>query len=176
MRHATQSQRLSRPSAHRQALVHGLVKGLMVHGQVRTTLARAKQAQRLADRLVTLGKEGSLHSRRQAYRVLQDRSLVKQLFGDIAPRFIDLPGGYTRVLKLSFRRGDGAQEAVLALSRLPAAQPAMPSGKAAPAEPKPTGGPSTPEAEKTEHTKKPKGFFEGLRGLWTRKKKGSAAS
>jgi len=175
MRHATQSQRLGRPTDHRQADVHNLVKSLLAHGQIETTFARAKVAQRLADRLVTLGKEGSLHARRRAFRVLQNRTLVRQLFVDIAPRFVDVSGGYTRVVRLSIRRGDGAQKAVLALSRLPATRatkPAEPKGKA------PQPAPSAPERPKPKQpaeTEKPKGFFEGLRGLWPRKKKGSAA-
>jgi len=174
MRHAQRTQRLSRPSAHRNALVNSLVKGLLAHGEIHTTLARAKEAQRQADRLITLGKEGSIHSRRQAFRVLQDRTLVKQLFGDIAPRFVDVRGGYTRVLRLSLRRGDGAQKALLAFSRQPAMQPATPEGaKPAPA---PKGStPQRPQPKKAEEPKKPKGFLEGLRSLWPRKK-GSGAS
>lgn len=176
MRHAKQNQRLSLPSEHRDAVLHLLVRNLVVHGQIRTTYARAKAAQRLADRLVTLGKNGSVHSRRQAFRVLQNRTLVKQLFGDIAPRYVDISGGYTRVMRLGFRRGDGAQQALLALSRLPAVlapakgQPPSEAPHATPAAPKRQ--PVKPAAEEKE---KPKGFFEGLRKIWTRKKKGSAA-
>jgi len=173
MRHATRSQRLSRPSAHRGAILDALVQGLVTHGQVRTTHARAKEAQRLADRLVSLGKEGSVHSRRLAFRVLQDRTLVKRLFAEIAPRYVDVSGGYTRVTRLALRRGDGAQEALLALSRLPAGRPAAPAG------PPPAQAPTTPTRrppEAAEAAKKPAGLFEGLRSLWTRKKKGSVAS
>ena len=175
MRHATRNQRLSRPSEHRQALLNNLVKSLILHGQLRTTLARAKEAQRLADRLVTFGKDGSIHARRQAYRTLQDRTLVKQLFGEIAPRFVDVLGGYTRVMRLGRRHGDGAQQALLAFSRLPAAaQPAVtPGPKSAQAPKAPPAAPSRPQPQKAE---KPKGFFEGLRKLWTHKKKGSAGS
>ena len=157
-------------------MLHSLVQGLIVHGQIKTTFARAKEAQRVADRLVTFGKEGSVHSRRRAFRILQDRTLVKQLFGDIAPRFVDLPGGYTRVVRLSLRRGDGAQRAVLAFSRLPAGQPAVPTGtKAAPAPRTPVASPR-PQPEKAEEAKKPKGFLDGLRHLWSRKEKGSAGA
>ena len=177
MRHATRNQRLSRPSEHRQALLNSLVKSLVLHGQLRTTLARAKEAQRLADRLVTLGKDGSIHARRQAYRTLQDRTLVKQLFAEIAPRFVDAPGGYTRVMRLGRRHGDGAQQALLAFSRLPAAQPAVtPGPKPAQAPKAPPAAPSRPQPQKAEEAEKPKGFFEGLRKLWTHKKKGSAGS
>ena len=177
MRHATRNQRLSRPSEHRQALLNSLVKSLVLHGQIRTTFARAKEAQRLADRLVSLGKEGSIHARRRAFRVLQDRTLVKRLFADIAPRFVDAPGGYTRVLRLALRNGDGAQQALLAFSRLPAAQPVATTGPKPAQAPKPTPtAPARPQPQKAEEGEKPKGFFEGLRTLWTRKKKGSAAS
>jgi len=177
MRHATRSQRLSLPSDQRDALLHALVRNLVIHGQIRTTRSRAKEAQRLADRLVTLGKEGSVHARRQAFRILQDRTLVKKLFAEIAPRYGQVSGGYTRVMRLSLRRGDGAQQALLALSRLPAAQPARPTG------PRPVQPPQAPAAPKRqpvqpaeEAKKKPRGLFEGLRHIWTRQKKGGAGS
>lgn len=167
MRHGQRSQRLSRPSDQRQALVQGLVKSLILHGELETTLARAREAQRLAERLITLGKNGSLHARRRAFRVLQNRTLVKQLFSDIAPRFVDVAGGYTRVTRLSLRRGDGAQQALLAFTRLPALQPAQ----AAPSKAgQPAGGPSAPTPKGPEPPEKPKGFFEGLRQLWRRKR------
>ena len=139
------------------------MKSLIVHGQIQTTLARAKEAQRLADRLVTMGKEGSVHARRRAYRVLQDRTLVKQLFADIAPRFMDMPGGYTRVSRTAFRRGDGAQCALLSFSRLPARQP-IPTSKTPAA-------PSRPQPEQPKEAQKPRGLMEGLRRLWSRGKK-----
>ena len=177
MRHAKSNQRLSLPSEHRQSLVHGLVKDLVVYGQIQTTFARAKAAQRLADRLVTLGKEGSVHSRRQAFRVLQDRGLVKQLFAEIAPRYGDIAGGYTRVLRLGLRRGDGAQKAVLALSRLPAGQPSVTTApKSAEPVPQAPSSPKRSQPQQTEETEKPKTFFENLRNIWTRKKKGSPGS
>lgn len=175
MRHATRNQRLSRPSEHREALLHGLVKSLITHGQITTTHARAKEAQRLADRLVGLGKDGSIHARRRAFRVLQNRSVVKQLFAEIAPRFVDTPGGYTRVVRLSqLRRGDGAQLAVLAFSRLPVAHPALPTGSKPAQAPKAPAAPARPVAEKTKEQKPSKGILEGLRHLWSRKDKGGA--
>jgi large subunit ribosomal protein L17 len=170
------------PSEHREEHLHGLVKDLVVYGHIRTTLARAKEAQRLADRLVTLGKEGSVHSRRRAFRVLQNRTLVKQLFAEIAPRYVDLSGGYTRVTRLGLRRGDGAQTALLSLSRAPLRMPApAPGQKPAPKPQPPSGGAPAAKAEKpekpsAEEGEKPKSFFEGLRGLWSKKKKGSAGS
>ncbi len=174
MRHGNRDQRLGRPTDQRQAMVHTMVKSLVVHGQITTTYARAKEAQRLADRLVTLGKDGSVHSRRQAFRVLQDRTLVKRLFAEIAPRFVDAPGGYTRVLRLGLRLGDGAQEALLAFSRLPVEQPAVAKTDKAASAPK---APPPPERPKpAAEPKKPKKFLEGLRHLWTRKEKGGASA
>ena len=177
MRHAKQNQRLSLPGDRRTAVLNALVRNLVTHGRIRTTYTRAKEAQRLADRMVTLGKEGSVHSRRRAFRVLQDRTLVKQLFAEIAPRYVDISGGYTRVLRLGLRKGDGAQEALLALSRLPAEELAVPA-----AAPKPAKSPKVPTPPKAQPTgpapeaPKKRGFFEGLRGILTRKPKGSAAS
>lgn len=176
MRHAKRNQRLSRPSEHRESLLNGLAKSLIVHGQIKTTHARAKEAQRLVDRLVTLGKEGSIHSRRRAFRVLQDRTLVKQLFAEIAPRFVDALGGYTRVTRLSYRYGDGAQLSLLAFSRLPVAQPAVAAGPKAAPSPKTPSTPQAPQPQTTEEAKKPGGFLAGLRKLWTSKKKGSASA
>lgn len=165
MRHGKRSQRLSRPRDQRDALLDGLVRHLILHDQIRTTHARAKEAQRLADRLVTLGKDGSVSARRRALTILRDRSLVRQLFVDVAPRFLDCSGGYTRVVRLGMRRGDGAQEAVLAFSR--AKEAATPQAARPQAAPKPGGGP-TPQPEAA--PAKPKKFFEGLRSLWTRKR------
>ena len=172
MRHAQRSQRLSKPTDQRAALISGLVKGLIVHGRVRTTFARAKEAQRVADRLVTWGKKGSVHSRRLAFRILQNRTLVKSLFADIAPVFVDVRGGYTRVTRLNVRRGDGAQEALLTFSRGPALQPTAPAAKAGAAEALAPAAGQVPRPPAEGEGEKPKGFLEGLRGLWTRKKKG----
>ena len=169
MRHAKRNQRLSRPSEHRESLLHSLVKSLVVHGRITTTYARAKEAQRLADRLVSFGKDGSIHSRRRAFRVLQNRTLVKQLFAEIAPRFVDVPGGYTRVVRLSLRQGDGAQQAQLAFSRLPAAQPAIPTGPKPAQPPKVLAPAERSQPKKAEEVKKPKRLFEGLRKLWARR-------
>lgn len=170
MRHAVRSQRLSRPSDHRKALVDNLVKSLLHHGRIRTTYARAKEAQRLADRLISWGKQGSVHARRQAFRVLQDRSLVKRLFDDIAPTFNDLSGGYTRAVRLVARRGDGAQEALLTFSRLPRWYAQTGNGRggpAAPSSPPPSQGPAASQEAKQEPPPS-KGFLDGLRRLFKR--------
>lgn len=170
MRHARRELRLGRTSEHSQATLANLARNLLRHGRIRTTVAKAKVSRRVVDRLITLGKDGSVHARRQAYRILQDRGLVKQLFADIAPRFLDCRGGYTRVLKLDgVRHGDGAQTAVLELTRLPAPPKPAPTRKPKP----PPAGPAkpAPSAEpKAEETPKPKGFLDGLRGLFGKKK------
>ena len=150
-----------------------MARAIIEHGRIKTPVVKGKEARRVVDRLITLGKEGSVHSRRRAFRVLQDRSLVKRLFAEIAPRFQDVSGGYTRVLRMMPRPGDGAERALLELTRLPAVQVAKPSTKAkvqpskAPAE-KPAA------AEGQESEEKPKKFFEGLRELF--RKKGGAES
>jgi large subunit ribosomal protein L17 len=154
----------------RQALVDGLVQGLLLHGQITTTFTWAKQAQRAAEHLVTLGKEGSVHSRRLAFRTLQDRTLVKRLFAEIAPRYTDVSGGYTRIVRLAKpRRGDGAQMALLGLSRLPEITP-QPKAPARAETSKPSSAPESKTPAQTPEGEKPKGFFEGLRTLWPKKK------
>lgn len=168
MRHARNGRRLSRPSEHREAMLANMAKNLLRHGRIRTTVAKAKETSRLFDRLITLGKEGSVHARRRAYQILQDRDEVKRLFAEVAPRFQTTPGGYTRVLHLSPRAGDGAPQAWLELTQLPAGGPPV-SRATRPTTP--TGAPSAPSAPpKEEPAKKPQKFFEGLRGLFHRKK------
>lgn len=176
MRHARRRFRMSGTSAKRQAALAELTRNLLRHGRIRTTVAKAKAAKRTTERLITLGKDGSIHARRRAYAVLRDRQLVKQVFADIAPRFLDCPGGYTRLLKLSSqRRGDGASLALLELTRLPVEAPkAAPKAKT---RPQPTPPPSTPAAKPTEAETKPKSkrFFEGLRDLFHPKKGGASS-
>lgn len=89
-------------------MLQNLVKDLIRHESLRTTEAKAKEARRLAEKVITLGKDGTLHSRRQALRVVHDPDLVKKLFDDIAPRYVGRPGGYTRIVRLGARLGDGA--------------------------------------------------------------------
>ena len=176
MRHAHRHGHLSRPTAPREAMLANMAVAVLRHGRIRTTLAKAKQAKRLTDRLITLGKDGSIHARRQAYRFLQDRQRVKQLFGDVAPRFLDVRGGYTRVLRLAPRSGDGAPQALLELTRLPVEIPKTPpKAKAQQAAPPSTASVPKASTKPVEDTPKPKGFLEGLRHLF-RPKKGGAAS
>ena len=108
MRHLKDGRKLNRTAAHRTALMRNLLKALLIREQIRTTDAKAKELRRHADRIVTLGKRGTIHARRLAYMYLGSRKLVKRLFDDVAPRFQTRTGGYTRVLKLGPRYGDAA--------------------------------------------------------------------
>src|ERR1051326_2558324 len=108
MRHRVAGVKLGRTPAHRRALFRNLVTALLEHGTVRTTDAKAKELRRWGDRMITLGKQGTLHARRRAATVIQRRSVLKKLFDELAPRFDGRPGGYTRVVKLGVRRGDAA--------------------------------------------------------------------
>lgn len=117
MRHLKAHRRLGRNSAHRKALLRNLVLSLFVSksGRIKTTVIKAKEARPLAEKLITLGKRESVHARRLARRVLPDRMVVKHLFDDIAPRYADRPGGYTRILRIGPRQGDNADMALLEL-------------------------------------------------------------
>ncbi|MFQ5793782.1 MAG: 50S ribosomal protein L17 [Candidatus Bipolaricaulia bacterium] len=113
MRHRRTVRKLGREPAHRKRLLANLVRDLILHGQVSTTVTKAKESQRYAERMTTLAKRGDGHARRQAFRFLQDKQVVEVLFTEIGQRYQDRQGGYTRVLKLPPRRGDGAEMARL---------------------------------------------------------------
>lgn len=115
MRHRVAGVRLGRSSSHRRALFRNLVTALLQHEVVRTTDAKAKELRRWADRMITLGKQGTLHARRRAAAVVGRRSVLKKLFDDIAPRYRERQGGYTRVVKLGRRHGDAAALSVVEL-------------------------------------------------------------
>jgi len=108
MRHRVSGRRLGRSSSHQKAMFRSLAAALITHEHIETTDARAKELRRVTDRLVTLGKKGTLHARRQAYKYLNDHQLVQKLFDEIAPRFSDRPGGYTRLIKSRIRFADQA--------------------------------------------------------------------
>ena len=115
MRHGLSYRKFNRTSAHRQAMFGNMAVALLKHEQIKTTLPKAKDLRRFVDRLITLGKRGDLHARRQALSVLHDRQITAKLFGDLAERYKDRPGGYTRVLKAGFRYGDMAPMAFIEL-------------------------------------------------------------
>ena len=107
--------KLGKPTAHRKAMLRNLVTDLLREGRISTTECRAKEAGRAAEKMITLGKRGDLHARRQALAYVYDESVVKKLFDDIAPRYAERNGGYTRILKLGPRRGDNAETVFLEL-------------------------------------------------------------
>ena len=115
MRHRNANRKLSRSPSHRRAMLRNLVTSLLEHEEVRTTTAKAKEVRRLAERMITLGKRESLHARRQALGFIKDPAVVSRLFSELAPRFADRNGGYTRIIKLGFRDGDGAHVALIEL-------------------------------------------------------------
>ncbi|HXF98395.1 MAG TPA: 50S ribosomal protein L17 [Gaiellaceae bacterium] len=115
MRHQKAGKKLGRDAEHRRALYANLAASLIVHGRVRTTVAKAKAAKPLAEKLITLGRRGDLHARRQALAVLRSNDVVHRLFAEVAPRFADRPGGYTRIVRLGPRQGDAAEMAYLEL-------------------------------------------------------------
>jgi len=108
VRHRWGGRKLGRPTAHRRALLRNLSTDLLRYEKIRTTEAKAKELRRAVEHLITLGKQGTLHARRQALAYVYDRKVVDKLFHELAPRFMDRPGGYTRITRLGFRRGDAA--------------------------------------------------------------------
>ncbi|HDI11598.1 MAG TPA: 50S ribosomal protein L17 [Candidatus Acetothermia bacterium] len=113
MRHRRKVKQLSMEKSRREAVLRNQAKDLILHGKVDTTPARAKATQQVVERLVAWAKKGNQAARRMAFAVLQDKEATTKLFEEIAPRYKDRPGGYTRVLKLGPRRGDGAEMARL---------------------------------------------------------------
>ncbi len=115
MRHRARSAKLGRSPAHRKALYRNLVTSLLEHERIETTDVKAKEVRRLADRMITLGKRGTLHARRQALSVIRKREITAKVFDDLAERFRSRPGGYTRVLKVRHRTGDAAPLSIVEL-------------------------------------------------------------
>jgi large subunit ribosomal protein L17 len=115
MRHQQTSRRFDMPSAQRMAMFRNMTTDVLKHGYVRTTEARAKEVRRFVEHMVTLGKSGTVHSRRQALAFVYDKHVVEDLFDEIAPKYADRQGGYTRVIHLGQRQGDAARMARLEL-------------------------------------------------------------
>ncbi len=113
MRHNVKNKKLGRTSSHRRAMFRNQLASLIQHGRITTTLAKAKALRPIAEKLVTHGRKDTVAARRLVRKWISDRTLVQRLFDDIAPRFVDRPGGYLRVVKLGHRKGDGAETAVL---------------------------------------------------------------
>jgi large subunit ribosomal protein L17 len=115
MRHRNAFRKLNRTATHRSALFASLATALIKHEQIATTLPKAKELRRVADRLITLAKKGDLHARRLAFSRIRDEAMVAKLFDTLGPRYAARPGGYTRVMKAGFRYGDSAPMAVIEL-------------------------------------------------------------
>lgn len=148
MRHKNSGRKLNRTPAHRKALFRNMAKALLTYGRITTTEVKAKELRGVVEPLITLGLKNDLHARREAYRVLGNHKLVKRLFDDIAPAYSGIPGGFTRVLKLSVpRKGDAAPMAIIELTGDVVAAPV--------AEAKPKKAAPKPRAEKQAEDGKP---------------------
>ncbi|HET9887111.1 MAG TPA: 50S ribosomal protein L17 [bacterium] len=115
MRHRKANPKLGRTTAHRKAMIRNMVTSLLREERVMTTVPKAKEARRIAERVITVAKRGGLHNIRQAARVVKDRDVLKRLFEVVAPRYAARPGGYTRIMKTGFRAGDNAPMSILEL-------------------------------------------------------------
>jgi large subunit ribosomal protein L17 len=115
MRHRAKGRQLSRTASHRRALLNNMAASLFAHERIVTTEAKAKELRPFAERLITLARRGDLHARRLVERRIKDRETLAKLFREIGPRFAARPGGYTRILKLGHRKGDGADVARIEL-------------------------------------------------------------
>jgi large subunit ribosomal protein L17 len=110
-----EQRKLGRPTDQRMAMLRSLVTNFLKYGRIETTVTRAKETQKLAEKMITLGKRGDLHARRQALAFITEESVVKELFETIAPKYAERNGGYTRIMKMGPRRGDAAELAILEL-------------------------------------------------------------
>lgn len=107
--------KLGRPTDQRRAMLRNLVTSFLKHGKIETTVTRAKETRRLAEKMITLGKRGDLHARRQVLAFVTEEDVVTELFNNIAPKYTERNGGYTRMYKIGPRRGDGAETVILEL-------------------------------------------------------------
>ncbi len=148
MRHRTSGRPLGRNKAHRRALFRNLVTSFLRYERIETTEAKGKEIRSLADQMITLGKRGDLHARRQAASYLFDPLVVKHLFSEVAPRFLGKPGGYTRLIKTRIRYGDGAPMVILELTETQKRDvPALVETPPAKTQPETTPAPVSPATE-----------------------------
>lgn len=115
MRHGVSGRKLSRTTSHRLAMFRNMVTSLLDHERIYTTLPKAKELRRFTDWMITLGKRGDLHARRQTMAFIRDKGVVHKLFAELGPRFENRPGGYTRIVKVGYRRGDAAPMCLIEL-------------------------------------------------------------
>ena len=113
MHHGKAGRKLGRTSSHREAMFRNMVTSIIKHESIRTTDTIAKELRKLADNMITLGKRGDLHARRQAAAIVRDRKALEKLFGELAGRFRDRAGGYTRIVKIGYRFGDNAPVSII---------------------------------------------------------------
>lgn len=187
MRHHSSTNHRSRNAPHARSLVRNLAASLLTHQQITTTMANAKAAQPFVERLITLGKTGDLHARRRAIALLGSSTAAGRLFKDISPLFQSRRGGYTRIIRLGHRRGDGAMLALLELTeRIVVTPPAVEktSSRKAKARPSTTEAASesptapkgasapAPTAAPPNAPQKPRRLFDGLRKIWGRRQSG----
>lgn len=130
MRHRVGGRKLQRKTSHRLAMLANMVTSLLQHERISTTVPKAKEARKIAERIITLGKKGGLSNIRLAGRTVKDKAVLSKVFGELKDRYAQRPGGYTRILRTGFRKGDAAEMALLELVDRPAAAPAAAEPKA----------------------------------------------
>lgn len=131
MRHLKAGRRLARTTEHRQAMLRNLVTALLEHERVETTRAKAKEVRRWAEQIITLAKRGNLHARRQSLALVRSKKVVAKLFGELRERYLERPGGYTRLIPFGLRLGDGASLSIIELVGRPEKLPKAQKKKAA---------------------------------------------
>lgn len=124
MEHKVGNRKLQRTTSHRLAMLRNMVTSLLQHERITTTVPKAKEARKMAEKVITLGKKGGLHNVRLAQRIVKDREVLKKVFGDLKTRYASRKGGYTRLMRAGFRKGDAADVAILELVDRPEAAPA----------------------------------------------------
>ena len=130
MRHRRSGRKLGRDASHRKALYANLASALIEHGRIKTTVAKAKEVRPIAEQMITLGRRGDIAARRQALKYLRSQEIVHKLFSEVAPRFVDRPGGYSRIVRLGPRLGDAAEMVYLELvDYVPPAVSAAPAAR-----------------------------------------------
>jgi len=130
MEHKVGNRKLQRTTAHRLAMLRNMVTSLIEHERIVTTVPKAKEARKMAEKVITLGKKGGLNNVRLAQRIVKDRVLLQKIFGELKTRYASRKGGYTRLMRGGFRRGDAADVAILELVARPEAAPAPAEGEA----------------------------------------------
>ena len=166
MRHRKKSEKFSRPRAQRKALVNSLLRSLLIYERITTSESKAKAMRSWADKVINWGKTDTLANRRLSYRLLKDHSLVKRLFTEIGPRYKDINGGYTRVIGLKLRKGDGAKLSILELTQR--VEKKAPDLKAA------KGKKAAKDTQEAKASDKKKGLVSGMKKMFKGKGKDKA--